>query len=34
MAAAQDGHAEVAEVLLREGAHINIQNKVQWWGQR
>jgi len=29
MAAAEYGHAEVAEVLLREGAHINIQAKVQ-----
>ena len=29
MAAAQYGHTETAEVLLREGADVNVQDKVR-----
>ena len=29
MLAAQEGHTEAAEVLLREGADVNVQTKVR-----
>ena len=29
MMAAEHGHTETAEVLLREGADVNVQNKVR-----